>query len=101
MDEALFEEALKYTCEKIDCSEFSSVRNNSEFIERLKTLKTARLVYDKYLYVQPPIPGEIIDKYDYIKNILSMKYNQLYNVKYNINPYASKSYSSSEDDNVD
>jgi hypothetical protein len=90
MEEELFEEALKYTCERTDCS---------EDIEKLKMLKNSRLVYDKYLYVQPPIPGETLDKYDYAKNILSMKYNLLYNSKYNINPYDSRSFS--EDDDPD
>ena len=60
-------------------------------------LENMELVYGKYLYVSPPIPGIINNQKDTAWNFFCMKYNEAYNTKYNINPFDCSSYESSTD----
>ena len=74
MDAELFDKAIKSLC---------ADTNLSKSFELFKAMdKTSfQLVNDKYLYVFPPIPGITRSNYDEAKNIISMKYNALYNLK--------------------
>ena len=67
--------------------------SNLHDIFKKLTFDNEHLVYGKYLYVFPPIPGVGVDIDAKAKNIFSMKYNELYNIKNNINPYAYSSES--------
>ena len=94
MDKELYEKTL---------AELSGDENYSKFHETFKSLQFDQsMVYGKYLWLQPPIPGITLSDYDYAKNIFSMKYNELFNTKHNIDPlahlYEDHSYTDSDDD---
>jgi hypothetical protein len=84
MDKELCANVLTFLCEHPVYSKYSDIFKNLQFDEN-------QLVYEKYLHVQPPIPGLILNDSDTAKNIFSMKYNEAYNQKYNINPYDNSS----------
>lgn len=93
MDKELYNKTLTDLCNNPELSKYVELFKNLQFDEN-------RLVYGKYLFVQPPIPGIGMSDYETARNRFSMEYNQRYNEKYNINPYAnswSESDESSED----
>ena len=60
----------------------------AKYHEIFQKLEFNSLVYGKYLFVQPPIPGITLSNEDNARNIFSMTFNGFYNEKYNIDPYA-------------
>lgn len=60
----------------------------NDFDYKLISFTNDNMVYGKYLYVYPPFGGTPSMEQEK-KNKFSMKYNELYNTKFNINPYES------------
>jgi hypothetical protein len=49
------------------------------------------LVKGRYLWVAPPIPGQLGENNEQYRMKFHMQYNRSYNARYNIDPYASSS----------
>lgn len=90
MDIELYNEAIKslYEDPNFNLKETLKELNITDFL----------IVSDKYLYVYPPVPGIICSDKANTINRLSMKYNQLYNLKHNFNPNFDLDYLDSEDE---
>lgn len=84
MDPEVLKETLEALCQN---------EKHAKYVDYFKQLKfdNVNLVYGKYLHVSPPFPGDGMTDQDKARNIFHMTYNQLYNSKYNIDPYASSS----------
>ena len=87
MDRELYNQTLNAVC---------AIPRYSNYFDLFRELNFDgdHLVYGKYLHVQPPFPGNVMgptecSTYEAAKNLFSMKYNELYNVKYLIDPQAS------------
>lgn len=78
---------------------FVNHQDYNKFLDLVKStiFDNVKLVYGKYLYVFPPIPGEELNDVDHVLNKFSMKYNQMYNLQYNTNPWEDSSESSESD----
>jgi len=90
MDKEVYQNTLNQLCQDEKYQKYHDLFKQLTFDE-------TKLVYQKYLYVSPPIPNIVQTNEQIARNILSMTYNHLYNLKYNINPYASDDESSSDD----
>ena len=94
MDKDLYDKTLTLLCEDSKYLKYVDILKNRKFDE---------FVIDaKYLHVQPPIPGIVLNDHEFAKNLFNMTYNRIYNEKHNIDPYAylyeSFSGSSNSDD---
>jgi len=93
MDNEVYQRTLDTLCRNQQYSKYHEIFRKLEFNDPM--------VYDKYLFVSPPIPGINYNNNDTAKNIFSMTYNGLYNEKYNIDPYASSEEESDPKDTFD
>ncbi len=81
MDKDLHEKTLTLLCENCKYLKYVDILKNQKIDESI-------LIDGKYLHVQPPIPGVELNDCEFAKNLFNMTYNQLYNEKYNIDPFA-------------
>ena len=90
MDRELYNETLNAVCAIPQYSNYFDLFRELNFEGDL-------MVYGKYLHVKPPFPGNVMSPYETAKNLFSMKYNELYNVKYQIDPQDSDDDDDSSD----
>jgi hypothetical protein len=80
MDSELYNETLSTLCKDPVYSKYQSIFNKL-------APNHSRMVHGKYLYVSPSPLELSADDYDhnYAKCLFSMKYNELFDIKHNIN----------------